>query len=370
MHNLLYISNTRPLKKSANSIQSFRQAIFLNSNFLVTMYHRGRRQSSKLISEFYGFNYNLMTFGTFEVNGSSRLHNYINGIFSFFSVLIHLINHTYSYIYFRDDYHLFTFWLLKSIGIKSIIIFEDHDNIISKYGIIAKFLVRKLDGLVATNNSAYCDLSRIIDCKPIILAENGVDTSRFKFKKKKYDRKSVFRIGYFGNLNEHKGVYTLVDAMSKLTLKYELYVYGGNDRNINRLTDYISNKGINNVKIQGHISYSKIPITMSSVHCLVISNSNKYKISAQYTSPLKLFEYMATSIPIIATNVPSITDYLNESNAKIVEPDSADDLCEAIRDIEKNYLYYSNVATVAANEVAKYDIKKRTRKIADFIQSL
>ena len=50
-------------------------------------------------------------------------------------------------------------------------------------------------------------------------------------------------------------------------------------------------------------------------------------ISNRFTSPLKLFDYMASGRPIVASNLPAIREILRDTeNAVLVEPGNPDAL--------------------------------------------
>ena len=62
---------------------------------------------------------------------------------------------------------------------------------------------------------------------------------------------------------------------------------------------------------------------LAAADILVIPTSGKEPIGARYTSPMKLFEYMAARLPIIAAKVPSLTEILSDDSAFWFEPDNA-----------------------------------------------
>ena len=76
------------------------------------------------------------------------------------------------------------------------------------------------------------------------------------------------------------------------------------------------------VKLCGHQDHQKIPVYLKAADILALPNSGKTEMSRCYTSPLKLFEYMASQRPIIASNLPSIREILNEDTAVLVQADS------------------------------------------------
>jgi glycosyltransferase involved in cell wall biosynthesis len=73
--------------------------------------------------------------------------------------------------------------------------------------------------------------------------------------------------------------------------------------------------------VEGHLVTSTV---------LVLPN-RATAISSRYTSPLKLFEYLAAGRAIVASDLPSIREILRDGeNAILVPPDDADALARAI----------------------------------------
>jgi len=85
-------------------------------------------------------------------------------------------------------------------------------------------------------------------------------------------------------------------------------------------------------------------------------------------SPLKMFEYMAAQRPIIASDLPSIREILNENNAVLIKPDSPDDLARGIEQLLKKPDFSAKIAKRAYQDVQRYTWQKRTEKILDFIK--
>jgi len=99
----------------------------------------------------------------------------------------------------------------------------------------------------------------------------------------------------------------------------------------------------------------------------VLPNSAEDKMSL-YTSPIKLFEYMASHRPIVASNLSSITEILSNKNSFLFNPDNAKDLAENIQKAVSSDC--SKVVEQARKDVKFYTWEKRAKNIKRFINSI
>ena len=127
-----------------------------------------------------------------------------------------------------------------------------------------------------------------------------------------------------------KGVDTLLSAASSLP-NYHFYLVGGEKESRYSVlrTSYLIHK---NIHFIGNRPHSEIPLWLKSADLLVIPNSAKTKKGSHDTSPLKLFEYLASGTPIIASDVPAIREI--STHMTFFEPDNPQSL---IKSITKDY---------------------------------
>jgi len=85
-------------------------------------------------------------------------------------------------------------------------------------------------------------------------------------------------------------------------------------------------------------------------------------------SPLKIFEYMASKRPIIATKLLSLTEILKDS-ALLVEPEHATELQEGIGTILDDEALAENLADKAFERVLEFTWQKRAKNILHEINS-
>ena len=85
-------------------------------------------------------------------------------------------------------------------------------------------------------------------------------------------------------------------------------------------------------------------------------------------SPVKMFEYMAGGRPIIASDLPTIREVLNEKNAVFVPPDNPSALAQAIEELLKHPERAQEFARQAKRDVLAYSWDERTKRILSFIK--
>src|SRR5262249_46193853 len=133
---------------------------------------------------------------------------------------------------------------------------------------------------------------------------------------------------YTGHLYSWKGVDTLAEAARLLSDDIRIFVVGGTPDDIRNFRQICT--GVANLSIVGHRNHAQVPIWQKSADVLVLPNTARENISKYYTSPMKLFEYMASGRPIVATDLPSIMEILNRDMAFICKPDDAAAMAAAI----------------------------------------
>ncbi|MBU0546266.1 DDE-type integrase/transposase/recombinase [Patescibacteria group bacterium] len=112
---------------------------------------------------------------------------------------------------------------------------------------------------------------------------------------------------------------------------------------------------MNNVVFIPRRPYREIPFYLKSADVLVLPNERGDVISEKYTSPLKMFEYMASKTNIIASDLRSIKEVLNFNNSIFFEPGNASDLNRKIDYLLESKNQFSYLVENAYNEVKNYD---------------
>ncbi len=84
---------------------------------------------------------------------------------------------------------------------------------------------------------------------------------------------------------------------------------------------------------------------------------------------MKMFEYMVARRPIVASDLPSLREVLNEENAFLVKPDDAEALAKGIKEILEDSQLAENLANKAFQDVQKYSWAKRVENILAFAKS-
>lgn len=196
----------------------------------------------------------------------------------------------------------------------------------------------------------------------ISVAHDGVDLERFAHPQSK--KEARMRLGlpigtkiamYIGRLDGWKGVDTLLDA-SKLLVDDVLFVIiGGEAAQVEKLSLRYPN-----VRFLDFRPYRELSDNMAAADALILPNTGKNDISAKFTSPLKLFAYMASGIPIVASDLPSVREVLDESSAFLFRPDDAADLALGVR---RALEAGSAQATRALAEVKNYTWRRRAERI-------
>lgn len=209
-----------------------------------------------------------------------------------------------------------------------------------------------------------------IEENKILVAHDAVDVEQFRNVPSQAVCREKFGIPlnqktvmYTGHLYDWKGAETLAKAGKILgTDSIHTYLVGGTEQDIEKFKIKFAS---DTVHIVGHRPHAEIPYWLAAADVLVIPNSAEYPIGAVYTSPLKVFEYLAAGRPIVASDVPALREIL-ENKAEFVDPDNIEALIAGIKKAVKQPM--TLLTSQAA--LAEYDWKKRAKDIRAFISSV
>jgi glycosyltransferase involved in cell wall biosynthesis len=219
------------------------------------------------------------------------------------------------------------------------------------------------------------DLAKIgIESEKILIGQMGVNLEHFAVPASKEALRRQLNLPltkkivmYTGHFYEWKGTEILLQAASSLDSDTEVYLVGGKDADIKRICE--SGKGLSWTNIR-MISFQPPALAskyQQAADVLVVPNISSSEDSNYYTSPLKLFQYMAAGRSIVASDLPSIRTILNSENAYLVSPDNPQALAQGIRDALSDHQESARRAERAQEDVKQYTWEKRAERILKFV---
>ncbi len=123
-----------------------------------------------------------------------------------------------------------------------------------------------------------------------------------------------------------------------------------------------------NIRCIGRIARARIPELLAAADVLLLPNTRALPY-ADYTSPLKLFEYMASGVPIFASTVGSLTEVVSERNAFLFDPAKKEAMHRAFQSLLDNSAEQQKRAAEALQDVQQYTWDERVRRIMAYITS-
>jgi glycosyltransferase involved in cell wall biosynthesis len=178
-------------------------------------------------------------------------------------------------------------------------------------------------------------------------------------------RTSTPIVAYAGHLYPWKGVDTLLRALTDVPSARALIVGGHPDEpDLGRLTQLTDSLGLSSrVTFTGLVPPADVAGHLMAASAVVLPNSAT-AISARYSSPLKLFEYLAVGRPIVATDLPAFREVLREDvNALLVPPDDPAALASALRRLFADEALATRLARAGFDDALLYTWGARATRL-------
>ncbi|MEK7641475.1 MAG: glycosyltransferase family 4 protein [Patescibacteria group bacterium] len=262
--------------------------------------------------------------------------------------------------------------LLRRLGYD--VVYESHRILLKK-----KLFFGLLRGVnrIITNSRGVAEEFKANGFKDVLPLPNGIDLAEFDLKQSKAELRRELgwvesdRIAlYTGYLYKWKGIDTLMAAgelISKTGSSFKLVILGGSVADVKTYSDIAREKGMIKMEFLGHKDRKVMPKYMKAADVLLLPNSAVSEESVKYTSPIKLFEYMASRVPIVASDMPSIREIVSDESAVLVKPDDAAALVAGIEKTLADEAESKVRAEKAYQDVTELTWDGRAAKTLDFI---
>ena len=177
-------------------------------------------------------------------------------------------------------------------------------------------------------------------------------------------------VAYAGHLYPWKGVEIVLRALARLADIRGLII-GGHpaEPDLGRLERMAADLGLGaRVTFTGPVEPPGVAARLGEADVLVLPNTAT-SISARYTSPLKLFEYLAAGKPIVASDLPALREVLRDGEtAVLVAPGDPAALGLGIRRVVSDRELATRLARGAFDAAAEYSWDRRAGRLERVIE--
>lgn len=238
----------------------------------------------------------------------------------------------------------------------------------SEFQSLTKFLMINLNFI----NSSYIkkkiliseSLNKIFkfNTSEYIVLHDGVDIKNFTSFN---GNSNIKKVSYVGSFYKGRGIDLILHLAKKFPmLMFELYGKANN----NFKTD------LKNVKIYDYVNYCNVPNILRNSDLLLMPYSKKVSVrsktlnTANYCSPLKMFDYLAAGRIIVSSKLEGICEVLkHKKNAIIVDDFDYKSWEKEINNILNNKYDIATIQKNAFNTANEFTWVKRVSKILNEI---
>ena len=192
-----------------------------------------------------------------------------------------------------------------------------------------------------------------------------------KFKNYRSLKKKL-NIGYFGSIFESRGL-KIITKLSEMDKNNNYYVYGGEKKDLINLKKKFKNP---NIFFSHFIPYSNIKNELKKIDVCILPYTKRITVSgnvgdiSNYTSPLKIFDYMKTGKLIICSNLKVIREVLqnNKNSLLINDFENINSWLNTINSIKFNKKRFNRIRQNAYTFGNKYNTVWRVRSLLSNIE--
>ena len=212
----------------------------------------------------------------------------------------------------------------------------------------------------------------------IAVLPNGVQVHRYEGLPSKDQLRKKLQLPasktiacFSGNLYAGRGIENIIHCAKKFQDIYFLII-GGGPEDVGRYAHMAATGDIKNLHFTGYIPGTGIPPYLKAADILLMPNTAQSNVhSMAYTSPMKMFDYLAAGKPIIVSDFPVLREiFTHQHNAFLVPADSAAEFARGVEWVLENPVAAEKMAAQARSDSLQYSWEKRAATYLSFVKAL
>lgn len=373
--NLIYLANVRMPTEKAHGIAIMRScAAFAASGATVELVVASRRNS---IGEdpfvYYGIDriFPIRKIPVFDFEPWIRggLWFIIESIsFYIASALWLAVQSRSKIIYTRDPVAI----IFSLIGFR--VVYECHTI---PNSMLFRILLRRAFRVIPISHALADTLARLgYERSNMLVAPSGVDLKTFDIDLAQGEARKQLHLPLTGSIAVYTGNFTtmgvdkgIADIIKSLTFArgISFVAVGGSVIDIERYEKIAEESGVRSrVTLRGHATQSVLATYQKAADVLLMPFPDTHHYRS-HMSPVKMFEYMAARRPIIASNLPTIREVLNDENSLLIPPGDDKALASGMEMLVADPDRAMAIADRAYREVQEYSWAARTKRILSLL---
>ncbi len=371
---ITYIANARFPTGKAHGIQIAKMCeAFVRAGVSLELIVPGRPADAEDPFSFYALSerFAVRKLYTITVAPSTYIGFVLSSFFFGCSVLAYMMFRRGGGIVYSIDLDPLSFWSTALLPLPYF--FEIHGP--KKHDVVHRMLFKRIRGVIAVNQAVERQLRETFPhlSDKIVAYPNAIDAKFLVPRGVQEARRALGIVTknpialYAGSFQSWKGVETIV-AAAFLSPQVVFYLVGGTREELMKM---VPKESVipQNVHIIRRQSSTDMPLWYAAADVLLATGTQHDSYSFRFTSPMKLYEYMASGRPIVASKTPAIEQVVTDREVFFHEPDDPRSLAGALQRAIENPKEAAQRSQSAKAKIAGYTWDTRAKNILSFIHT-
>lgn len=237
-----------------------------------------------------------------------------------------------------------------------------------------RYVCTRVDHIFCVSAGIASDMQKHFPHTTMSVQRNGVNVdlviseSKTALRQKFQLPEAATIVSYVGSIGRYgwKGEDVLLAARTHISdPKVHIVIAGVKDAEVAAFT---AEHGSSHTTILGRLNEREVAELQALSDIVVLPNKQLDAMSERYTSPIKMFEYMRSGTPILASKTPSIQEVLTNATALFFTAGDPKALADGIAMIGADQAAADRRARAARTEVAQYSWRNKAKNIITQLQ--